>query len=147
MRKKLGRPAIRLFNGRGLIGHEGDLRTSGYEDRDGERPCRRALKEEIKGAEAEGTRSSTSGRDREAADLPDHVYPAALAVGEGRAERGIFVDGVGYGSAMIANKIDGRVTPRCARTRSAPGWPARIRTPTCSASAARSSVRRSRSRS
>lgn len=41
----------------------------------------------------------------EAADLPDAVYPASLAVSEGRAERGIFVDGVGYGSAMIANKV------------------------------------------
>ncbi len=40
-------------------------------------------------------------------DLPDHVYPAALAVGKGEVERGIFVDGVGYGSAMIANKIYG----------------------------------------
>ena len=41
------------------------------------------------------------------ADLPDHVYPAALAVGRGEADRGIFVDGVGYGSAMIANKCRG----------------------------------------
>lgn len=41
------------------------------------------------------------------ADLPDHVYPAALAVGRGEADRGIFVDGVGYGSALIANRIAG----------------------------------------
>ncbi len=41
------------------------------------------------------------------ADLPDHVYPAALAVGRGQADRGIFVDGVGYGSALIANRIAG----------------------------------------
>src|SRR6185369_18046580 len=40
-------------------------------------------------------------------DLPDHVYPAALAVGRGEAERGVFVDGVGYGSAMIANRVAG----------------------------------------
>lgn len=39
------------------------------------------------------------------ADLPDHVYPAALAVSNAECERGIFVDGVGYGSAMIANKL------------------------------------------
>jgi len=46
------------------------------------------------------------GTDTEAAaDLPDHVYPAALAVSNGEADRGIFVDGVGYGSAMIANKV------------------------------------------
>lgn len=43
----------------------------------------------------------------EPADLPDHVYPAALAVGRGEVDRGIFVDGVGYGSALIANRIAG----------------------------------------
>lgn len=41
----------------------------------------------------------------EAADLPDFVYPAAKAVSNGEVDRGIFVDGVGYGSAMIANKL------------------------------------------
>lgn len=41
----------------------------------------------------------------DACDLPDAVYPASLAVSEGKADRGIFVDGVGYGSAMIANKL------------------------------------------
>lgn len=30
-----------------------------------------------------------------------------MAVAEGKADCGIFVDGVGYGSAMIANKIYG----------------------------------------
>lgn len=43
----------------------------------------------------------------EACDLPDYVYPAALAVARGEADRGIFIDGVGYGSAMIANRIYG----------------------------------------
>lgn len=46
-----------------------------------------------------GTHSS------DAADLPDYVYPAAQTVSSGECERGIFVDGVGYGSAMIANKL------------------------------------------
>lgn len=41
----------------------------------------------------------------EAADLPDYIYPASLAVASGEVDRGIFVDGVGYGSAMIANKL------------------------------------------
>lgn len=41
----------------------------------------------------------------DAADLPDFVYPAAIAVSRAECDRGIFVDGVGYGSAMIANKI------------------------------------------
>ena len=49
----------------------------------------------------------------EAADLPDYVYPAALAVSTGECERGIFVDGVGYGSAMIANKVKGIFAAVC----------------------------------
>ena len=47
------------------------------------------------------------------ADLPDHVYPAAYAVATGKADRGIFVDGVGYGSAMIANKVNGVYAAVC----------------------------------
>lgn len=49
----------------------------------------------------------------DAADLPDYVYPAALAVSNGECERGIFVDGVGYGSAMIANKVPGVFAAVC----------------------------------
>ena len=49
----------------------------------------------------------------DAADLPDYVYPAALAVSSGECERGIFVDGVGYGSAMIANKVKGVFAAVC----------------------------------
>jgi ribose 5-phosphate isomerase B len=75
----------------------------------------RSLKEEIKaqliaaGHEVEdfGTHSD------DAADLPDYVYPAALAVARGKCDRGIFVDGVGYGSAMIANKVDGIYAAVC----------------------------------
>ena len=51
--------------------------------------------------------------DEQAADLPDFVYPASLAVGRGEVERGIFVDGVGYGSAMIANKVYGVYAAVC----------------------------------
>ena len=47
------------------------------------------------------------------ADLPDHVYPAAQAVANGKVDRGIFVDGVGYGSAMIANKVHGVYAAVC----------------------------------
>ncbi len=47
------------------------------------------------------------------ADLPDHVYPASLAVSNGEVDRGIFVDGVGYGSAMIANKVPGVFAAVC----------------------------------
>jgi ribose 5-phosphate isomerase B len=75
----------------------------------------RALKEEIK------TLLSSLGHTvvdfgtntDDPADLPDHVLPASLAVAKGEAERGIFVDGVGYGSAMIANKVRGIFAAVC----------------------------------
>lgn len=58
--------------------------------------------------------------DENSCDLSDFVYPAALAVAKGECDRGIFVDGVGYGSALIANKIYGIYAavcqdPLCAR--------------------------------
>ena len=40
-------------------------------------------------------------------------YPAALSVAKGECDRGIFVDGVGYGSALIANKIYGIYAAVC----------------------------------
>lgn len=40
-------------------------------------------------------------------DLSDYVYPASLKVARKEADRGIFIDGVGYGSAMIANRVLG----------------------------------------
>ncbi len=51
--------------------------------------------------------------DEAACDLPDFAHPAALAVGNGEVDRGIFVDGVGYGSAMIANKVRGVYAAVC----------------------------------
>lgn len=42
-----------------------------------------------------------------AADLSDHVAPAAEELGLGRFEFGIFVDGAGYGSGLIANLFHG----------------------------------------
>lgn len=44
--------------------------------------------------------------DTTAVDLSDFVYPASLKVRQEKV-RGIFVDGVGYGSALIANRIYG----------------------------------------
>ena len=74
-----------------------------------------ALKEEIKKyLQAEGHEIVDFGTyNEEACDLSDFVYPAAVAVGKGSVERGIFVDGVGYGSAMIANKIHGVYAAVC----------------------------------
>ncbi|WP_027438777.1 RpiB/LacA/LacB family sugar-phosphate isomerase [Lachnospira multipara] len=51
--------------------------------------------------------------DEESCDLSDFVYPAALAVAKGECDRGIFCDGVGYGSALIANKINGCYAAVC----------------------------------
>ena len=73
------------------------------------------LKNEIKTyLEANGYEVKDFGTyDEESCDLSDFVYPAALAVAKGECDRGIFVDGVGYGSALIANKINGIYAAVC----------------------------------
>lgn len=73
------------------------------------------LKNEIKTyLEQEGYEVVDFGCHSEAAaDLPDYIYPAAVAVASGEVEKGIFVDGVGYGSAMIANKLPGVYAACC----------------------------------
>ena len=43
--------------------------------------------------------------DHESCDLSDFVLPAALSVAKGECDRGIFVDGVGYGD------LDGNRAP------------------------------------
>ncbi|MBP3885401.1 MAG: RpiB/LacA/LacB family sugar-phosphate isomerase [Olsenella sp.] len=67
------------------------------------------LKREIKSwLEEQGHEVVDFGtHDEESCDLSDFVYPASKAISVGKCERGIFVDGVGYGSAMIANKFRG----------------------------------------
>ena len=67
------------------------------------------LKEEIKKQlEQMGHETIDFGPfSEESCDLPDFIYPAALAVSKNEVDRGIFIDGVGYGSALIANKIYG----------------------------------------
>ena len=74
-----------------------------------------SLKKEIEAVlQGRGVETKDYGtHDEEACDLPDFVYPAALAVGRGEADRGIFVDGVGYGSALIANRIHGVYAAVC----------------------------------
>lgn len=74
-----------------------------------------SLKEEIKLLLENAGHSiiDFGANNEEACDLSDHIYPAALAVAKGEAERGIFIDGVGYGSALIANKISGLYAAVC----------------------------------
>ena len=74
-----------------------------------------SLKEEVKVfLEKEGHEILDFGTyDEQSCDLSDYIYPAAIAVAEGKAERGIFIDGVGYGSALIANKISGLYAAVC----------------------------------
>lgn len=74
-----------------------------------------ALKGQIAGwLDEQGHETVDFGAPNEdAIDLPDTVYPAALAVGAGTVERGIFVDGVGYGSALIANRVAGVYAAVC----------------------------------
>ncbi len=56
---------------------------------------------------------------KEAVDWPDLIYPAAMAVAMGECERAILVDGVGYSSAMLANKLPGVYAAVCMDTFSA----------------------------
>ena len=74
-----------------------------------------ALKKEIKKMlEKEGHEIVDFGPfSEEGCDLPDFIYPASLAVSKGEVDRGIFIDGVGYGSALIANKIYGVYAAVC----------------------------------
>ena len=74
-----------------------------------------ALKQEIQALlETLGHETLDFGAyDENACDLPDSVYPAAQAVSKGLVDRGIFIDGVGYGSAMIANKLHGVYAAVC----------------------------------
>jgi ribose 5-phosphate isomerase B len=54
-----------------------------------------------------GTNSSA------AVDYPDFAYAVARLVADGRAWRGIIVDGAGIGSCMVANKVPGVRAAMC----------------------------------
>jgi ribose 5-phosphate isomerase B len=74
-----------------------------------------SLKEDLKGYVAElgydvvdcGTKST------ESVDYPDFAYAVAQLVSDGRAWRGIIVDGAGIGSCMAANKVPGVRAAMC----------------------------------
>ncbi len=44
---------------------------------------------------------------KEAVDYPDFAHEVARAVSEGKAWRGILIDGAGIGSCIVANKVPG----------------------------------------
>ncbi len=41
----------------------------------------------------------------ESVDFVDYVYPAAMEVSSGKAQRGILIDGAGYPSGIVANML------------------------------------------
>ena len=47
----------------------------------------------------------------ESVDYPDHIFPTAVAVAKGQADRGIVLGGSGNGEAIAANRVKG---VRCA---------------------------------
>ncbi len=49
----------------------------------------------------------------ESVDYPDYAYAVARLVADGRAWRGIIVDGAGIGSCMVANKVPGVLAALC----------------------------------
>lgn len=55
----------------------------------------------------------------EPCDYPDFIRPAAEAVAEGKAEKGIVLGGSGNGEAMVANKVRGIRCSLCWDLRSA----------------------------
>ena len=49
----------------------------------------------------------------ESCDLLDYIYPAAIAVSRMKADHGIFIDGTGYSSALIVNRISDLYAVAC----------------------------------
>jgi ribose 5-phosphate isomerase B len=74
-----------------------------------------ALKEQLKQVVAgAGYQVIDCGADSPAAvDYPDYAYAVARLVADGRAWRGIVVDGAGIGSCMVANKVPGVRAAMC----------------------------------
>ncbi|MFQ6015833.1 MAG: ribose 5-phosphate isomerase B [Anaerolineae bacterium] len=73
------------------------------------------LKEQLKGYVVElGHSVKDCGTfSEEAVDYPDFAYAVARLVSEGKAWRGIIVDGAGIGSCMAANKVTGVRAAMC----------------------------------
>jgi ribose 5-phosphate isomerase B len=73
------------------------------------------LKEQIRGLlEKSGFTVIDCGTNSSAAvDYPDYAYAVAQLVANGRAWRGIMIDGAGIGSCMAANKVPGVRAAMC----------------------------------
>jgi ribose 5-phosphate isomerase B len=73
------------------------------------------LKEQLKKVvEGAGFGLIDCGTDSPAAvDYPDYAYAVARLVADGRAWRGIVIDGAGIGSCMAANKVPGVRAAMC----------------------------------
>jgi len=74
-----------------------------------------ALKEDLKiYLQKQGYQLNDCGTfSTESVDYPDFAYAAAKLVSEGRAWRGIIIDGAGIGSCMVANKVPGVRASMC----------------------------------
>ena len=74
----------------------------------------------IRFLEAQGHRVLDFGTHSEdSTDYPQWIRPAAQAVADGRAERGIVLGGSGNGEAMVANRLKGIRCALCWDPRSA----------------------------
>jgi ribose 5-phosphate isomerase B len=74
-------------------------------------PLKEQLKQFVAGA---GYKVIDCGTDSPAAvDYPDFAYAVARLVADGRAWRGVIIDGAGIGSCMAANKIPGVRAAMC----------------------------------
>ena len=73
------------------------------------------LKEEIKLLlQSQGHEILDFGTDNEeSCNLLDFIYPAAIAVSKMKADHGIFIDGTGYSSALIVNRISDLYAVAC----------------------------------
>lgn len=73
------------------------------------------LKEQLKGmlAKAGYPVIDCGAHSSEAVDYPDYAYAVAQLVANGRAWRGIMIDGAGIGSCMAANKVPGVRAAMC----------------------------------
>jgi ribose 5-phosphate isomerase B len=52
-------------------------------------------------------------KDEQPCDYPDYAYAVARFVADGKADRGVMIDGAGIGSCMVVNKVPGILGACC----------------------------------